>query len=117
MKPEKAWKMEKITGYTILVFGLVLIIIPVILALLVFLGAIAVPQLIPTLTGEDKFAQAFADFSDACLIFFLLLTMVWAGSIVTSRGVTMIKDVRLKLAQKSLKEVANTIEKVEGETA
>jgi hypothetical protein len=39
--------------------------------------------------------------------------MVWAGSIVTSRGVTMIKDVRLKLARRSLKEAADTIEKVE----
>jgi formate-dependent nitrite reductase membrane component NrfD len=113
MKPEKAWKMEKITGYTLLVFGLVLIIIPVILALLVFLSAIAAPQLIPKLTSEDDFAQSFAEFSNACLVFFLLLTMVWAGSIVTSRGVTMIKDVRLKLARKSLKEVAETVEKVE----
>jgi len=113
MKPEKAWKIEKISGYTLLVFGLVLIMIPIILALLVFLSTIATPQLIPKFTGEDEFAQSFSGFSNACLIFFLLLTMVWAGSIVTSRGVTMIKDVRLKLARKSLKEVADTIEKVE----
>ncbi|HVP27318.1 MAG TPA: hypothetical protein VMT26_06615 [Candidatus Bathyarchaeia archaeon] len=113
MKTEKAWKMEKITGYTLLVFGLVLILIPVILALLVFLSAIAAPQLIPEFTGEDEFAQSFSGFSNACLVFFLLLTMVWAGSIVTSRGVTMIKDVRLKLARRSLKEAADTIEKVE----
>ena len=111
MKPEKAWKMEKITGYTLLVFGLVLIFIPVILALLVFLSAIAAPQLIPEFTGEDEFAQSFAGFGNACLIFFLLLTMVWAGSIVTSRGVTMIKDVRLKLVRKSLREVAEAVKR------
>lgn len=114
MKPEKALRIEKSVGYALLGLGLALIIIAVVLALLVLLGALHVPELIPAITDEqDAFAQAFAAFSNACLIFFTLVIVVWAGSIVTSRGVTMVKDVRLKFARKSLREVAEAVEKVE----
>lgn len=116
MKSEKALKIEKSVGYALLGLGLALIIVAVILALLVLLGALHVPELIPAIADEqDAFAKAFAAFSNACLIFFTLVIVVWAGSIVTSRGVTMVKDVRLKFARKSLKEVAEAVEKVENE--
>jgi formate-dependent nitrite reductase membrane component NrfD len=116
MKPEKTLKIEKSVGYALLGLGLALIIVAVILALLVLLGTLHVPELIPTVASEqDAFAQAFAAFSNACLIFFTLVIVVWAGSIVTSRGVTMVKDVRLKFARKSLKEVAEAVEKTENE--
>ena len=116
MKPEKLQKIEKTSGYVLLVLGLVLIILPAILALSIFLNAVHVPQLVPSsVIEQDGFAQAFADFSNVCLIFFIFIIVIWAGSIVSSRGVTMIKDVRLKLAKKSLKEAAETIEKLEDE--
>jgi len=115
MKPEKA---EKIFGYTLLVVGLVLIILPVMLALMVFLGGLATPQLVPVPTGEhDGFAEAFAIFSNVCLIFFIFIILVWAGSIISTRGVTMIKDVKLKLVGKSLREAADAAEKLEEEEA
>lgn len=116
MNPEKAQRIEKTVGYTLLIIGLILIILPAALALSIFLNGTHVPLLIPTPTSEDGFAQAVTDFSNVCLIFFIFIITVWAGSIVSSRGVTMVKDVRLKLAKRSLKEVAETLEKVQDET-
>ena len=116
MNPEKAQRIEKTVGYTLLIIGLILIILPAALALSIFLNGAHVPLLIPTPTSEDGFAQAVTDFSNVCLIFFIFIITVWAGSIVSSRGVTMVKDVRLKLAKRSLKEVAETLEKVQDET-
>jgi hypothetical protein len=116
MKSEKAQRIEKIVGYTLLAVGLILIIFPALLALSIFLNGSRVPLLIPTPASEDGFAEAVADFSNVCLIFFIFIITVWAGSIASSRGVTMVKDVRLKLARKSLKEVAETLEKIEDES-
>lgn len=115
MNPEKAQKMEKTVGYTLLVIGLILIVLPAVLALSIFFNGTRIPLLIPTSTSEDGFAVAATDFSNVCLIFFIFIITVWAGSIVSSRGVTMVKDVRLKLAKRSLKEVAETLQKVEDE--
>jgi len=45
--------------------------------------------------------------------FFIFIIIVWAGSIISSRGVTMIKDVKLKLVRKSPSEVAEAVKKEE----
>lgn len=105
-------KSEKKVGYTLLVVGLILIILPALLALYLFLASSQIPQLVPVPTGGDDFAKAFATFSNVCLIFFVFIVVVWAGSIVSSRGVTMIKDVKLKLVSKSFKEATQTAKKV-----
>lgn len=118
MSQEKARKIEKIVGYTLLAIGLIFIILPALLALSMFIMGVHIPQLIPISSdGQGDIAKAAAEFSNVCLIFFIFIVMVWAGSIVSSRGVTMVKDVRLKLAKKSLKEVVDTIDKVEDESA
>jgi hypothetical protein len=44
MKPEKAQKIEKGTGYALLVLGLILIIIPALMAFYIFLTGGQVPQ-------------------------------------------------------------------------
>jgi len=114
---KKMEKIEKTTGYTLLIVGLLFIMIPALLVLWMFLTGAQFPQLIPTLTGEsDGFAKAFASFGNVCLIFFIFLVIVWSGSIISSRGVTMIKDVKLNLMRKSLKEAAEIAEKLEEET-
>jgi len=107
MKPPKERTIEKIVGYALLIIGLILIILPACLAILIFLNGSQIPQLIPIpATSEEEFSKAAATFSNACLVFFLFIIMAWAGSIISSRGVTMIKDVKLKLISKSLKETA-----------
>jgi hypothetical protein len=116
MDHQKVRRIEKNVGYILLAVGLILIIFPALLALSIFLTGATVPQMVPKPTSEQgELARAVADFSNVCLIFFIFIILVWAGSIVSSRGVTMVKDVRLKLAKKSLKEVADTIEKVDDE--
>ena len=111
MKPET--KAEKITGYILLVIGLILIIIPALLAFWMFLSGAQIPQLVPT--GEtNESIKSMVILSNVCLVFFIFIIMVWAGSIISSRGVTLIKDVKLKLVGKSLREAAGVAEKVKG---
>lgn len=113
MKPQE--KAEKITGYTLLVIGLILIIVPALLAFWMFLSGAQIPQLVPVPTGEtSEYIKSMVIFSNVCLIFFIFIIMVWAGSIISSRGLTLIKDVKLKLVGKSLREAAEAAEKVKG---
>jgi hypothetical protein len=49
MKPEKAQKIEKGTGYALLVLGLILIVIPALMAFYIFLTGGQVPQNVPTI--------------------------------------------------------------------
>jgi len=114
MKPEK--KTEKIVGYILLVIGLVFIIIPALLAFSMFLSGAQIPQFVPVPTGEqDGFARAFATFSNVCLIFFIFIIIVWAGSIISSRGVALIKEIKLKVARESLSKEMEVVEKEKAE--
>jgi TRAP-type C4-dicarboxylate transport system permease small subunit len=110
MKPEK--KAEKIVGYVLLALGLILIIIPAVLAIITFLNQSQIPQFIQIPTDTSDFVKAMALFTNACVFFFIFIVIVWAGSIITSRGVAMIKETKLKLVSKSLKETVETAEKV-----
>jgi hypothetical protein len=115
MEPERTQRIEKTTGYTLLIIGLFFILFPACLALVMFLKGTPIPQLVPILTiSEDASARALAIFANVCMVFFILLIVVWVGSILTSRGVTMIKDVKLKLVGRSLKEAVSTTGKAEG---
>jgi len=110
MKPEK--KAEKIVGYVLLALGLILIIIPVVLAIITFLNQSQIPQFIQIPNEASDFVKVMAVFTNACVFFFLFIVIVWAGSIITSRGVAIIKETKLKLVSKSLKEAVETAEKV-----
>lgn len=115
MKPQKkAEKIEKTTGYTLLIVGLILIIVPALVAFAMFLIGAQIPQLVPTSQSEsDANVRATATFSNVCLLIFIFIIIVWAGSIITSRGVTLIKDVKLKLVRKSLREMTELAENEE----
>lgn len=112
---KKVERREKITGYTLLGVGLALIIVPALVAFAIFLTSTQIPQLVPISQSEsDGFVKAIVAFSNVCLIFFVFVAIIWAGSIVTSRGVTLIKDVKLKLVRKSLRQLADLAEKSAG---
>jgi sterol desaturase/sphingolipid hydroxylase (fatty acid hydroxylase superfamily) len=118
MKPQKAQKIEKITGYVLLIIGLIFIILPACLALWMFLSGTQIPQLIPIpAVSEGEFVRAFAIFCNVCVALFVFIIMVWAGSIISSRGVTMVKDVKLKLVRRNLAEATEAIDKEEAERA
>jgi hypothetical protein len=113
MKPERT---DRIVGYALLVVGLVFIIIPIAIALYIYFSGSQIPQLVPIPAGEpDDFVRAFAVFSNVWLLFFILAIIVWAGSIISSRGITIMKDVRLKLVRQSVREATETAQKIEGE--
>jgi len=96
MNVERAQKIEKTTGYVLLVIGLIFIIIPAILLLSMFLTGAKIPQVVPTPgEGTSESIMSMIVFSNVCLTFFIFIIIVWAGSIISSRGVTMIKDVKL----------------------
>jgi len=105
----KIEKPEKIVGYVLLIIGLVFIILSAYLAYSIFSSRAQIPQLVPTPTGGDELSKAFATFSNVCLIFFVLLIIMWAGSIISSRGLTLIKEARLKVIKKSLGEEAEIV--------
>jgi hypothetical protein len=112
----KIEKPEKIVGYVLLVIGLVLIILAAILAFLILSRGTQIPQFVPVLTeGEDGFANAFVTFSNVCLIFFIFIVIIWAGSIISSRGITLIKEVKLKIVKGSLGEEVEVVEKEKAE--
>jgi hypothetical protein len=46
------------------------------------------------------------------MVLFIFAIVVWAGSIISSRGLTLIKDVKLKLVGRSLREATEVAEKV-----
>jgi hypothetical protein len=95
------------------VIGLILIIVPALLAFWIFLSGTQIPQLVPYPAGETSdYVKSMVIFSNTCVIFFIFIIMVWAGSIISSRGLTLIKDVKLKLVGKSLREAAEAAEKV-----
>ncbi|MEM3699901.1 MAG: hypothetical protein QXL57_03425 [Candidatus Bathyarchaeia archaeon] len=110
MKPEK--KVEKIIGYVLLALGLILIVIPAILALITFVSQSQIPQFVQIPEGANDFVKAIAVFSNVCVFFFIFIVIVWTGSIITSRGIAMIKETKLKLVSKSLKEAVEKAEKI-----
>ncbi len=112
MNLESARKNEKNIGYVLLVLGLALIIIPAITAFVIFLLQTEIPQFVPTPQGQGDNLVGLIAFSNVCMLFFIFVIIVWAGSIISSRAVTMIKDVRLKLVGKSLREARTTASKV-----
>ncbi|MDI6690754.1 MAG: hypothetical protein QME50_02660 [Candidatus Bathyarchaeota archaeon] len=105
-------KTEKIVGYVLLALGLILIIIPAILAIITFMSQSQIPQFVQIPEGASDFVKAMAIFSNVCVFFFIFIVIVWAGSIITSRGIAIIKETKLKLVSKSLKEAVETAEKV-----
>lgn len=107
----KVEKPEKIVGYVLLVIGLIFIALAATLAYLLFSSGAEIPQFVPVpADGENGFAKAFAAFSNVCLIFFVFIVIVWAGSIISSRGVTLIKEIKLKIVKGSLGEEVEVLE-------
>lgn len=100
----KTQKPEKNVGYILLVIGLVLIVLPVVLACAMLLGGIEIPQLVPALAAGEESSEALATFNNVCLIGLLLIVIMWGGSIITSRGVSLIKEMELKVTREGISE-------------
>lgn len=110
----KIEKPEKIVGYVVLVIGLIFIILAAILACLLFSSGTQIPQFVPVPT-EGEFAKASAIISNVCVLFFVFIVIIWAGSIISSRGITLIKEMKLKTVEESLGEEAEIVKKEKAE--
>jgi hypothetical protein len=107
-------KSEKIVGYVLLAVGLVLVVFPMWLAYSFLLGGRGLPQLIPA-SGTDETSAFFSEILNVLFTFFILIIVTWAGSIISSRGVTLIREVRLKVARESVSEDLVVVKKEEAE--
>jgi hypothetical protein len=108
-------KSEKIVGYILLAVGLVFVVYPMWLAYSFLLGGRGLPNLVPPSSGTDSTSVIFSPLINIMLVFFLLIIVVWAGSIISSRGVTLIREVRLKVARESVSEDVLVVKKEEAE--
>jgi hypothetical protein len=103
-------KSEKIVGYVLLAVGLVFVVFPTWLAYSILLGGRGLPELVPS-SGTDPTSAIINVLS----MFFILIIAVWAGSIISSRGVTLIREVRLKVIREDVGEEVLVVKKEEAE--
>jgi Ca2+/Na+ antiporter len=103
-------KPEKIVGYVVLVVEFIFIILAVILACLLVSSGTQIPEFVQIPT-EGEFAKAVATVSNVYLVFFILIIIIWAGSRISSRGITLIKEIKLKIVEGNLGEEVQIIKK------
>lgn len=103
-------KPEKIVGYALLAVGLVFVVFPMWLAYSILLGSRGLPQLVP-ISGTDPTTILYSSFVNGLLAFFMFIIVVWVGSIISSRGVTLIREVTLKVARESVNEEVPVVKK------
>ncbi len=72
------------------------------------------PQLVPA-SGTDSTRVFSSSFVNVLSVFFIFAIVVWAGSIVSSRGVTLIREVKLKVARETVGEEVLVVKKEEAE--
>ena len=81
-------------------------------AYLLFSSGGQILEFVPVPTeGEDEFAKALGNLSNVCLVFFIFTVIIWAGSIISSRGITLIKEIKLKIVEGSLGEEVEIVKK------
>lgn len=110
MRSLKAETVEKIVGYALLIVGLIIMLFSIWFAFQMLNGKAELPQLIPTPTGEENFAVAFVPIANAFLIFFLFIVIEYGASVITSRGISLIKDAGLKTRKEIVKKEEKTPE-------
>jgi hypothetical protein len=120
-------KPEKTVGYVLLAFGLVVVIIPIYFGFLVlFSGSSAVPKILETpvlsfngveiavgnqtvvlpITEADINGVMERMFQAVNLVLFLVVAVVLisAGSVLMGKGVSLIKEVKLKVVREQARE-------------
>lgn len=136
MKLKIIEKPEKIVGYALLVVGLVVVIIPTYFGIsIVFRGASAIPKILETpilsntttLTGNATVLLPIssADINEIIektfpavnlgLFIALSVILISAGSVIMGKGVSLIKEIKLKALRETVKEASEEIKVEERE--
>ena len=139
MKSRIFEKPEKIVGYVLLVVGLIVVMIPTYFGIsVVFRGVSAIPKILETpvlsnatsltgnatvpflpISGADLNEIIEKGFPAVNLGLFLAISVILisAGSIIMGKGVSLIKEIKLRAVREAVKEVGEEIEVEEKEKA
>ena len=98
----------------VLVIGLIFIILAAILACLPFSSGTQIPEFVQIPT-EGEFAKAIATISNVYPVFFVFIVIIWTDSIISSRGITLMKEIKLKIVEGSLGEEVEVTKKEKAE--
>lgn len=116
-------KPDRNIGYSLLMIGIVLILIPVIMSLLILIGVMPLPMYVPTptVTGTDPatelarvWAAAFPLFN-IIPTFLLFVVMVYGGSVFMSKGVGLIKEINWRIVQVPEREMNHNVKNAESD--
>jgi len=82
-------QLNKIAGYVVLAAGIALIAVAFIFALLFTLSSPPVPS---SSNVAEAIGLAVAPLMNACIKALFLGVMIWAGSVISARGISLIKS-------------------------
>ena len=126
-------ELPKIVGYVLLVIGLIVVIIPPIFGIsILFNGSSAIPKILqtPVLSNSattsnstiistanlNQIINATFPAVNLVLLFILSLVLIYGGGVIMGKGVSLIKEIKLRAVRDAIKEVSGDIE-VKKETA
>ncbi len=135
MKSKILEKPEKIVGYVLLIIGLIVVIIPTYFGIsVIFTGASAIPKILETPVLSDDTTPtnnatillpiSTADINEMIektfpainlgLFLALSVILISAGSVIMGKGVSLIKEIKLRVVREAVKEIGEEV-KVEKE--
>ena len=119
-------EFPKIVGYVLLVIGLVIVIIPPIFGIsILFGGSSAIPKILqtPVLSNSVSISNTSISTPDLqqiinaifpavnlVLLFVLSLILIYAGGVIMGKGVSLIKEIKLRAVKDTVKEEGGDIE-------
>ena len=137
----KIEKPEKIVGYLLLVFGLAVVIIPTYIGIsIIFTGNSAIPKIIetpsisldnvtipmgnttivipiPISTAEiNEIIEKTFSIVNLTLFLAISVVLISAGGGIMGKGVSLIKEIRLRAVKESVKEISEELRVEEEET-
>jgi len=136
MKSKILEKPEKIVGYVLLIIGLVVVILPVYFGVsVIFTGASAIPKILETPVLSDTTTPtnnatvllpiSTADINEMIektfpainlgLFLALSVILISAGSVIMGKGVSLIKEIKLRAVREAVKENGEEIKVEEKE--
>jgi len=130
MKSKILEKPEKIVGYVLLIIGLIVVIIPVYFGVsVIFTGASAIPKILETPVLSDATTPtnnvtvllpiSTADINEMIektfpainlgLFLALSVILISAGSVIMGKGVSLIKEIKLRAVREAVKEIGEEV--------
>jgi hypothetical protein len=130
MKSKILEKPEKIVGYVLLIIGLIVVIIPTYFGVsVIFTGGSAIPRILETPVLSDATTPAnnatvllpisTADINEIIektfpainlgLFLALSVILISAGSVIMGKGVSLIKEIKLRAVREAAKEIGEEV--------